>query len=176
MSYNTLWPRRRLPFSVIRPQTMNVGASFGPRISTAGFEWRERHQGMLSVRLYADLDGNLWQDDGDVCRRGAHAVVAFSKRASEMIRTGKAHVETAHIKSQDDWYRTTLSCFDEVEGFERRLQAEVDFPSSAESDLTEAERRWVERFDAVVLQLGTSLHVEVHDPRNASIFLNSKAG
>lgn len=175
MSYNTIWSYRPLPFSVLRPQTMNIGASFGPRISTAGFEWREKHKGMLSVRLFADLDGNLWQDDGDVCRRGAHAAVPFSKRASAMIRAGKAHVETNPIKGQEDWYRTTLSCFDQVQGFERRMQAEVDFPASRDSDLAEAERHWVERFDTVVLRLGIALHVEVNDPRNARIFLNSKA-
>lgn len=157
------------------PLTTNVGASSGPRVSTAGYEWLEKHKGYLIVRLYADLDGSLWQDDFDVLRRGAQAIVPFAQRASKMIKGDAAAITSEPIKNQPERFRTTLTCHDEVEGYERRVFAQVDFPLEDARLLDDVERQWVERFDKIVVTMGKGLHVGLNDPRNRRLLYSSDA-
>lgn len=165
-------------FSILPPQTVNVGASFGPRISTAGFEistWRRLPS--IRLRLYADLDGKLWQDDGDINRRGAHAVVPFSKRAAKALREGRGQVETGAMERRPGIYGTAIFFSDEVEGFERRLQCNIEFRASEGDDLAAAEARWLAHTIDMTTRMGTDIYVAVHDPANSNVFqVSRKAG
>ncbi len=161
--------------NALPPFTLNRGASFGPRISTAGFEHWERHAGTLHVRLYAELDGELWQDDGDVLRRGAQALVPFCKRFPTLSTAPSTSLCTDPLKNQDDWFRTTLVCNQESEGFDRRMVGEVDFRAPPHADLDELEQQCVERFRVIVKRMGEGLHVALHDPRNSRAFASSRA-
>lgn len=161
--------------TALLPFTVNRGASNGPRISTAGFEHREKHTGTLQVRLFAELDGNLWQDDGDITRRGAQALVPFCKRFATVMGAPSSSLETRPLKGQEGWFRTSLACHYGVDGFERRMVGEVDFFAAEDADLDDFERRWLERFQVIVKRMGEGLHVGLNDPRNARIFANSRA-
>lgn len=166
---------RALGFSVVPPQTLNLGASFGPRISTAGFEIRSfLRLPDVRLRLYADLDGLKWQDDRDVTRRGAHAVVPFAKRATRALREGRAEIETAADLRHPGIWETALVYHDEVEGFERRLQANIRFRASEKDDFTAIEAQWVAKIAELAQQMGTDIHVAVNDPANSNIFQASK--
>lgn len=165
---------RSLGFGIVPPQTLNVGASFGPRVSTAGFEIRSFGMPDIRLRLYADLDGLKWQDDRDVTRRGAHAVVPFAKRASSALREGNAEVETGADPRHPGIYETAIVFRDSVEGFERRLQANIRFRGSEKDDLSAIEARWVAKIAELALRMGTDIHVAVHDPANSNVFQVSK--
>lgn len=165
---------RFLGFQTIQPQTVNVGASFGPRISTAGFEIYKFTMPVMRLRLYADLDGNLWQDDGDITRRGAHAVVPFAKRAVKALSEARADVETTTNPQRPGIRTITMFFSDEVEGFERRLQCTIDYRASDGDDVNAIQEGWVKQVIAHTNRMGADIHVAVHDPANSNIFQTSR--
>lgn len=165
---------RSLGFWIIQPQTVNVGASFGPRVSTAGFEFYKFNMPVMRLRLYADLDGNLWQDDGDITRRGAHAIVPFTKRAVKALNEGLADVQTATDPRRPGVRTITIFYGDEVEGFERRLQCTIAYRIDDGDDANAIQDEWVRRVVTHTRRMGTDIHVAVHDPANSNIFQTSK--
>jgi hypothetical protein len=154
------------------PFTLNVGARFGPRVSTAGFTHGSGGWGRTgwSVSLYADLDGHLWQEDGDVLRRGAQALVSFARRAAGKVESGEAEADLSGPAPADPWVVLSLAYSETVEGYERRLQASASFKVQADQDLDAQQTHWRRLITAGTRRMGEGLHVGLTDERNRRAF------
>lgn len=152
---------------------VNKGASFGPRVVTAGFEYTSLQGPRLHINAVGELDGREHQDEFAVRRRVARAVVPAMKRAGEAVLTGLASPEVERsrlVKARPGWYTAALLHLEVFEGFERRVLIQQDFHIEREVEKAALPRPMTAAVGNALKQISAGLHAAIDDPSNRGIF------
>jgi len=168
----TIFGRDRLRIHTSASVTLNEGASFGPRISTArfsikrGLNWRTA----TTATLWADLDGRLWQDEADVRRRAAQALIAPGRRAAASILSGALAPAVEGSERAPGIWQVTFMTEETTDGFARRARVQFGIETDKEPAVPAEANKAAGQ---LLKTLADALHVSLEMPENRLAYYGS---
>ena len=120
--------------------------------------------------LWADFDGQEWQDEPEQKRKGAQAVVPIARRAAAAIANGSLVPQFERMAPGHDSVRVVYMTEEAIQGRRRQARAicEISWPEGRGApEVPKAKREGMAK---MMRDLGDALHAGIHDPRNLDIF------